>query len=326
MSGQTHQPAGRRWIGTVLLVLVGLLGTWVLLRVALVRPPVADTPLFSQLERPLLIAHQGGEGLRPGNTLEAFLHAWELGAPMSEMDLHTSADDVLVLIHDDTVDATTEGSGLIREMPVAELRALDAGHRWSPDGGRSFPYRGAGMRIASLDQVLDALPDSYFNLELKQLEPSVAPATCRVIRERGLEERVLVASFSTRALREFRRECPEVATSAGAWEARAFLLLHHLRLTRTWTPPFEAIQLPPRSRGLRLLTPRLLRSGAERNLEVHAWTINEREEIRELLELGVDGIVTDFPDRMLEVMAERAGETGASDERTVSGHHALARD
>ncbi len=308
MSDPSRRPGSRGWIRTLLLFLVGLFATWALLRIVLVRPPVADTPLFIQLERPLLIAHQGGEGLRPGNTLAAFLHAWELGAPMSEMDLHTSSDDVLVLIHDDTVDATTEGTGLVREMTAAELRTLDAGYRWNPDGHRAFPYRGTGVRIATVDEVLDALPDSYFNLELKQLEPSVAPAACRVVRERGLQDRTLVASFSTRAMREFRRACPEVATSASAWEARAFLLLHHLRLTRAWTPPFEAIQLPPSSRGLRLLTPRLLRSADERNLEVHAWTINETKEIRALLELGVDGIVTDFPDRMLEVMAERASE------------------
>ncbi len=312
MSRSAHRSGSRRWVGTLLLLLVGLFAVWALVRVAVVRPPVADAPLFAELDRPLLIAHQGGEGLRPGNTLDAFLHAWDLGAPMSEMDLHTSADDVLVLIHDDTVDATTEGTGLIREMTVAELQSLDAGYRWSPDGGGSFPYRGAGITVATLDEVLDALPDSYFNLELKQLEPSVASATCRVVRERGLETRTLVASFSTRALRQFRRECPEVATSAGAWEARAFLVLHHLRLTRAWTPPFEAIQLPPTSRGLRLLTPRLLRSAAERNLEVHAWTINDTEEIRELLELGVDGIVTDFPDRMLEVVAERSSPEGTS--------------
>lgn len=93
-----------------------------------------------------------------------------------------------------------------------------------------------------------------------------------------------------------------MATSAGAWEARAFLLLHHLRLSRAWTPPFEAIQLPPTSRGLTILTPRLLRTARERNVEVHSWTINEANEMARLLELGVDGIVTDFPDRMLDLL------------------------
>jgi glycerophosphoryl diester phosphodiesterase len=287
---------------------LGVLGTllvvWLLLRWAVVRPPVADTPLFNHLERPLLIAHQGGDGIRPGNTMEAFLHAWELGAPMSEADLHTTSDDVLVVIHDDTVGATTDGTGTIREMTLADLQQLDAGHRWSPDGGTTHPYRGTGVRIPTLAELLAGLPGSHFNLELKQLDPSVAEAVCTAIREAGIQERTLVASFSTRALREFRRECPEVATSAGAWEARGFLLLHHLRLTRVWTPPFQAIQLPPRSRGLTLLTPRLLRSARERNLEVHAWTINETAELRRLLELGVDGIVTDFPDRMLDLLAE----------------------
>jgi glycerophosphoryl diester phosphodiesterase len=298
----------RRMAGGVLWLLAGLSVVWAVVRWALVVPPVAETPLFSALERPLLIAHQGGEGIRPGNTLEAFLHAWELGAPMSEMDIHSTADGFLVLIHDDTVDVTTEGTGPVLGMELAALQTLDAAYHWSPDGGATHPFRGQGIRIPTLDAVLDSLPDSYFNLELKQVDPSVAAQVCAAVRQRGIQERVLAASFSTRALREFRRECPEVATSAGAWEARAFLLLHHLRLTRAWTPPFEAIQLPPRSKGFRILTPRLLRSAQERNLEVHAWTINESEEMRALLDLGVDGLVTDFPDRMLEVLEGRDHE------------------
>jgi glycerophosphoryl diester phosphodiesterase len=291
-----------RVIRGVLLLLAGLLLVWAVVRWTMVVSPVPETPLFSTLDRPLLIAHQGGEGIRPGNTLEAFRHAWELGAPMSEMDIHSTVDGSLVLIHDDTVDVTTEGIGPVLGMELTALQTLDAAYHWSPDGGASHPFRGQGIRIPTLDEVLDSLPESYFNLELKQVEPSVAAQVCAAVRARGIQERVLAASFSTRALRQFRRECPEVATSAGAWEARAFLLLHHLRLTRVWTPPFEAIQLPPRSNGFRILTPRLLQSARERNLEVHAWTINDPEEMRDLLELGVDGLVTDFPDRMLEVL------------------------
>jgi glycerophosphoryl diester phosphodiesterase len=203
------------------------------------------------------------------------------------------------------VDAHSEGSGRIRDLTLDQLQQLDAGYRWTPDGGGTFPYRGQGIRIPSLDELLDTLPDAYFNLELKQTEPSVAGPACNTIRERGLENRTLMASFSSRALREFRTLCPEVATSAGAWEARAFLALHHLRLTRIWTPPFQAIQLPPRSRGIPIITPRLIRSARDRGLEVHAWTINDSDEMRALLRLGVDGIVTDHPERMLEVLQER---------------------
>jgi glycerophosphoryl diester phosphodiesterase len=289
----------------LVLVTTLLVAVWFLLRWTLVTPPAAAMPIFQTLDRPLVIAHQGGDGIQPGNTLEAFIHAWELGVPMSEGDLHTSADDFLVLIHDDTVDAHSEGSGRIRDLTLDQLQQLDAGYRWTPDGGGTFPYRGQGIRIPSLDELLDTLPDAYFNLELKQTEPSVAGPACNTIRERGLENRTLMASFSSRALREFRTLCPEVATSAGAWEARAFLALHHLRLTRIWTPPFQAIQLPPRSRGIPIITPRLIRSARDRGLEVHAWTINDSDEVRALLRLGVDGIVTDHPERMLEVLQER---------------------
>lgn len=289
----------------LVLVATFLVAVWFLLRWTLVSPPAAAMPLFQTLDRPLVIAHQGGDGIRPGNTLEAFIHGWELGAPMLETDLHTSADDFLVLIHDDTVDVHSDGTGLVRDLTLDQLQELDAGYGWTPDGGATFPFRGKGVRIPSLDELLDALPAAYFNLELKQIEPSVAGPACDTIRARGLEDRTLVASFSSRALREFRTLCPEVATSAGAWEARAFLALHHLRLTRIWTPPFQAIQLPPRSRGIPILTPRLIRSARDRGLEVHAWTINDADEMRALLRLGVDGIVTDHPERMLEVLRER---------------------
>lgn len=292
----------RRWVRRAGIGTVALVALWAVAFLAVRRPPVAPVPLFGSLERPLLIAHQGGMGLRPGNTLAAFEHAWALGAPMSEMDLHLSGDGVIVLIHDDTVSALTSGSGAVGALTAAELAALDAAHHWSPDGGATFPYRGMGFGVPTLADVLAATPDAWFNLEVKQVEPSLVPLMCRMIREAGLADRTLVASFSTRALRETRRECPGVVTSAGAWEARLFLLLHHLRLTRVWTPPFQAIQLPPRSNGLRLLTPRLLRTAHERGLEVHAWTINEADEIRALLDIGVDGIVTDFPDRMIRVM------------------------
>jgi len=295
--------ASRVFPGLVLLT-TALLAVWFLVRLTVNSPPVAASPLFQTLDRPLVIAHQGGDLVRPGNTIEAFVHAWELGVLMSETDLHTSADRHLVLIHDDTVDVHSEGSGWVRELTLEQLQQLDAGYRWTTDGGATFPFRGQGLRIPSLDQLLDTLPDAYFNLELKQTEPSVAGPACDVIRERGLQNRTLVASFSSRALREFRALCPEVATSAGAWEARGFVALHHLRLTRIWTPPFEAIQLPPRSRGFTILTPRLLRTARERGLEVHAWTINDADEMRALLDLGIDGIVTDHPERLLEILRE----------------------
>jgi len=290
-----------RAAGAVLtLLVVAWLAVFALVR----RPPAQPAPLFLGLERPLVIAHMGGDGIRPGNTLPAFLHAWELGAPMSEMDLHTSADGVIVLIHDDTVGALTDGRGAVREMTAAELAALDAAYHWSPDGGVTFPFRGRGMGVPTLAEVLEALPDAWYNLEIKQTEPSLVVQMCALVREAGIQERTLIASFSSRALREARRECPEVATSAGAWEARLFLVLHHLRLTRAWTPPFQAIQLPPRSRGVQVLSPEIVRSARERGLEVHAWTINEKGDMRRFLAMGVDGLVTDFPDRMLEVMRE----------------------
>lgn len=252
--------------------------------------------------QPLVIAHQGGDGLWPGDTMFAFQRAVDLGVDMLEMDMHATSDGHLVMMHDAAVDRTTDGSGQIKDMTLAELKALDAGYDWSPDGGQTFPYRGQGITAATLDEVFTAFPGVPMNIEIKQVEPSIAGSFCEAIRQYGMVDKVLVASFRAQALEEFRQACPEVSTSTSEEEVRNFFFRHLAFLGGTYTPQAQAVQVPEYSAGFHVLTPRFVRDAHNRNLAVHAWTINQVDEMERMVELGLDGIITDYPDRLLEVL------------------------
>ena len=244
-----------------------------------------------------VIAHRGGAGLRPENTLTAFRHAADLGADILEMDLRTTADGAIVVIHDATVERTTDGVGAVAAMTLAGLKRLDAGYRWSVDGGQSYPYRSLGVRVPTLAEVFEQLPAARMVLEMKQpFAPASIAALCGLIRRAGRQNKVLVASFAGEALREFRRDCPEVATSMSSLEARLFIVLFGL-----YTPSVPALQAPDRLRDTVLVTPHLVDRARKHNVKLHAWTVNDEERLRELVKMGVDGVMTDRPDLLLAI-------------------------
>ena len=278
--------------------------------------PVADHIYFKgdAPASPLVIAHRGGAGLWPENTLHAFGRAHALGADVIETDVRATSDGELVVIHDAGVERTTDGRGSVSALTLAEIKRLDAGHRWTPDGGRSFPLRGSGVTVPTLREVFEALPRARFNIEPKQSEPSIAAPLCRLIRERGMSGRVMVAAFRGAALEQFRSECPEVATSASTSEVASFLALQRAGLAASYSPRMQAVQVPEWAGGMRLLTEEFVRAAHGRNLRVHAWTVNAEDDMRRLLALGVDGVMTDYPDRLLKVL----GRPAPQDERGVS--------
>ncbi|HEX5706980.1 MAG TPA: glycerophosphodiester phosphodiesterase [Pyrinomonadaceae bacterium] len=262
-----------------------------------------DHPFFKQGgARPLVIAHRGGAGLWPENTLYAFERAAGMGVEVIELDVRLTRDGVLVVIHDATVERTTGGAGLVGEMTLAELKRLDAGYRWTPDGGKTFPLRGAGVTVPTLEEVFAALPAMRYVIEPKQGEPSPVKALCRVIEEHAMADRVVVGSFKQAVLDEFRGECPRVATSAGPGEVSKFLALQKTGLSEVFSPSMQALQVPEHFGGARVLTKEFIEAAHERNLEVHAWTVNEANAMRALVEMRVDGIMTDYPDRLLTLL------------------------
>jgi glycerophosphoryl diester phosphodiesterase len=256
--------------------------------------------------RPLAIAHRGGGGLWPENTLYAFEHAAASGVDVIETDVHATADGELVIFHDDNLERTTNGAGRVSSLTLAELKRLDAGYRFSTDGGRSFPLRGSGVNIPTLREVFEALPRMRFNIEPKQSVPSITAPLCRLIREYGMTDKVMVASFSGAVLVEFRRECPEVATSAATGEVANFLALQRAGLASSYSPAMQALQVPERAGGFSVLTRDFVEAAHGRGLRVHVWTVNDEADMRRLFELGVDGIMTDYPDRLLKVLGRPA--------------------
>ena len=268
-------------------------------------------PFFGQgLVRPLVIAHRGGAGLWPENTLYAFERAAAMGVDVLETDMHSTGDGALVLIHDPTVDRTTNGSGRVNHLTLTQLKALDAGYYWSEDGGRSFPFRGRGITVPTVEEIFSAFPEMRINIDIKQVRPSVADQFCRLILDFGMVERVMVASFNSSILREVRKLCPQVATSAGKSEVRLFYALTLLSPRAAFLPAgCYALQVPIARKGLRLITKRFLTSARLRNLQVHAWTVNSGPQMEWLLRLGVEGIVTDYPDRLLALLGRRPGPT-----------------
>jgi glycerophosphoryl diester phosphodiesterase len=268
--------------------------------------PAPDRAFFAGEARALeVIAHRGGARLRPENTLAAFEHAAALGADILEMDARATADGVLVVLHDAAVDRTTDGHGRVDALTLAELKKLDAGYRWSVDGGRSTPFRGKGVRVPTLSEVFAHLPDMRMVVEIKPAQPALAEAACALIRRTRMTRRVLVASMHDAVLDAFRRACPEVATSMGPGEARLFYVASLLRLSAALSPAAQALQIPYAFGERVLATADLLAAARARNLKLQVWTLNDEARMHEALALGVDGIMTDRPDLLLRLIGRR---------------------
>jgi glycerophosphoryl diester phosphodiesterase len=279
-------------VALLLLIYVGL---------ALLARPVADHAFFGQ-DEVLVMAHRGGRGLWPENTLFAFERAMEMGADVLEMDLHSTQDAVLVVMHDNTVDRTTDGAGRIQDHSLAQIKELDAGFQWTADDGATYPFRGQGITVPTLEEVMTAFPGALMNIEIKQAEPSIVDLLCLMIQEYDKEEQVLVASFHQDTIREFRAACPRVASTAGEDEVRVLYGLNMARSAVLYTPPAEAVQVPEYFGDMHVVTDRFVRAAHGRNMEVHVWTVNEVEDMQRMLDLGVDGIITDYPDRLLALL------------------------
>ncbi|MDE0169312.1 MAG: glycerophosphodiester phosphodiesterase [bacterium] len=256
-------------------------------------------------EHPIAMAHRGSMLLWPENTMTSFQEAVDLGYRYLETDLQISRDGTLVTFHDDTLDRTTDGAGLVSDYSMDELRGLDAGYRFEADG--DYPYRSAGVRIPTLEEVTTTFPDQVFSLDLKS--DGMEEALVATIRRLDLWNRVIVGSFSDARLRRFRSlaERP-VATSAGPREVLRFVAAARLRLPLQ--PGYESFQVPVKQ-GITIVSPRTVQAAGSAGVPVIVWTINDPAEMRELLDLGVDGIISDRPDLLRNLIEERSRETGS---------------
>jgi glycerophosphoryl diester phosphodiesterase len=270
--------------------------------------PATDLPFFAGENRTQVIAHRGGSALRPENTLIAFAHAVDLGIDILEMDVRLTADGTIVVIHDATVDRTTNGTGHVKGTTLEMLHGLDAGYRWSMDGGKTHPYRGAAVRIPTLDEVFAYFAAMRMNIEMKDADPLLAQRLCALIRSRGMGAKVLIASFHAEAMSAFRTQCSEVATSMTASQVQLFVSMHLAGLSAAYSPKAPALQIPYRFGDYQLATSALIQAAHRRNLRTHVWTINDEARMRELIAAGIDGIITDRPDLLLKLVGRGAGQ------------------
>jgi glycerophosphoryl diester phosphodiesterase len=254
---------------------------------------------------PMSFAHRGGAKVVPENTIEGFREGLDMGDAVIELDVHASADGVVVVIHDPEVDRTTDGTGPVAEKTLAELQALDAGHNFTRDGGASYPWRGRGVRIPTLADIYRTFPDRPINIELKGKRPGIEDELARVIEEVGGQDRTLVVTDRRGPIRRFRRASRgSVATAASIGEFAVFLILALLRLSDLYNPPFQALQPPEKYKGVRIVTRWLVREAHRQGLRVDVWTIDEEPAMRRLLSFGVDGIMTDRPDILAGVLRQ----------------------
>jgi glycerophosphoryl diester phosphodiesterase len=258
-------------------------------------------------EWPVNLAHRGASDMAPENTIEAFRLAVEAGAGGLELDVHMTRDGHIVVIHDAAVDRTTNGSGAVSQMTLDELRRLDAGHNFSPDGGPTRPYRGRGVRVPTLGEVLTEFPGVAVNIEIKASTPGIEETVLGVLRGANALGRALVVSTPHATVKRFRKVSGgHSSTGASRREIGAFYILSRLRLERLVYPAYDALQVPLRYRGILVVTPRFVRAAHARGVRVDAWTINETDEMRRLLDLGVDVIMTDRPGTLAEVLNKSA--------------------
>lgn len=250
-------------------------------------------------ERPIAIAHRGSMTLWPENTMTAFRGAVDLGFRYLETDLRISRDGVLVTFHDSDLDRTTDGSGPVNGRTFAELRRLDAAYRFQPEQG--FPQRGRGILIPSLEEAAAAFPEAVFMLDIKQ--DGLEGPLLSVIERLNLWERVIIGSFGGSRLRRLRAMAGRpLATAAAPGEILRFAVA--ARLGRPSRIPADALSIPPRQ-WIQLVNERNVAAARASGLPVLVWTINQRPEMAQLLDLGVDGLITDRPDLLKALMIER---------------------
>lgn len=246
----------------------------------------------------LNIAHRGGRRIRPEHTLLAYEQALIDGADVLELDLHATSDGVIVVLHDTTIDRTTSGTGAVKDMIFDDLRTYDAGYDFTTDDGATYPYRGTGLVVPTLEEVLQAFPDAPYVIEIKQAEPSIVDDFVAITREYEVIDQINGASFNDDVLKELRAAAPEMATSFSEGEVVTFFIESQREggIDPSYVPPAEFLQVPPMRGELVVLHEGFVPAAHSLGLKVHVWTINDEAQMRSLIEdFGVDGIMTDDP-------------------------------
>jgi glycerophosphoryl diester phosphodiesterase len=265
---------------------------------------------FFDYNRPLVIAHQGGELLAPSNTMTAFTKAAEMGVDVLETDIHITKDGYLVTIHDPSVDRTTNGKGNVADLTLEEIQALDAGYHFKDLEG-NYSYRGKGVYIPSVEELFQTFKDIKIEIEIKDDNPperieEIASKLWNLIKEYQMEKKILIASFDQDILNTFEKYAKgRTATSAGRQEVKNFVVTHKFLLRNLYVPEVDAFQIPVEDSGFDLTDQRLIDGAHRLGMDIHYWTIDDPETMEKLIEAGADGILTNRPDLLLQLLKEK---------------------
>jgi glycerophosphoryl diester phosphodiesterase len=253
----------------------------------------------------LVIAHAGGEGLGPANTLDAMRLSFKAGADVNDADVHITKDGVLVAMHDDTVDATTNGRGLIGDMTLAEIKALDAGYQFAGETG-DFPFRGKGVTVPTIEEILTEFPTRLTSLEFKD-DTGDAPTTmCALLRKLRQTKNVYMSSDTDPAIDAFKVLCPEVTTTVTDAMVPDLLAAQkdpnssYCASVPIGQPPYSADRKP---------TKESMKWSHDHGLASFTWTIDDPDTLRHLAEIGMDAVYTRRPDIARKIVDEVAGAT-----------------
>ncbi|MGG3562304.1 glycerophosphodiester phosphodiesterase [Neobacillus rhizosphaerae] len=265
---------------------------------------------FFKNSRPLVIAHQGGELLAPSNTMAAFTNAANMGVDVIETDLHITKDGYLVAIHDPTVDRTTDGHGKVADMTLEEIQKLDAGYQFKDLKG-NYNYRGKGVYIPTIEEMFQTLGDMRIEMEIKDDNPperteEMATKLWALIEKYHMEDKILVASFDQDILETFNKYAKDrVATCGGKQEVTKFVVFHKFFLRNLYQPETDSFQIPTADSGFDLTDQKLINGAHRRGQDISYWTIDDPIEMKKLLDAGADGILTNRPDLLLKLVAEK---------------------
>ncbi|RNF40698.1 glycerophosphodiester phosphodiesterase [Planococcus salinus] len=276
---------------------------------AIANPQSRPTKKVLNYNQPVVLAHRGGAGIAPENSMAAFTASAELGVHGFEIDIRLTNDEEIIVFHDEYLDRTTDGAGKVSDMTLEKLRSFELGYHFTDLNGQ-HSYRGKGERIVTLRELLEKFPQMHVNIEMKDspetYEGSLLPSKLwRLIESMEVQDRVVVASFYDEQIDRFNLYAQNrIALGAGENEVRKAYSAFTSQFGHLYQPRADVFQIPVKSSVFRLDSPRFIAFLESRNVPVHYWTIDEADAMRALLAAGAKGIITDRPDIAVEVVSE----------------------
>ncbi len=278
---------------------------------AISKPQQRESKQALQFDRPVILAHRGGAHLAPEHTMLAFEKAAQLGVDGFEIDIRLTKDEEIIVFHDETVERTTDGYGLVADMTLAELNALNHGYQFEDLDG-TFPYREDKLNVVTLRELLESFPNMLINIDIKDApdtyEGSLMPSKLwRLIEELGAEHRVVVTSFYGEQIDRFNLYAQnQVALGAGESDVRKAFASFSSQFGHLYHPKVDVFQIPPKSGVIALDSPKFIQFLNNLNIPVHYWTINDKDTMNRLINNGAQGIITDRPDMAVELLQNQA--------------------